>query len=202
MGMFGGGLLGRGPSTIDKIEMLFTDVETKGEKQGYARAAKEYGPIYEKIANEYKETKELFVKQKSAYKNQAYELNKRLENLEKERESLQKQMISVRDDIAKKYNIPPEKIIGLMRVGCVPEMLGILDMIYSYKEKKLRQAELRGYTKARELYERKIKKLQDELHRLKEKVSSDKEAMQNLVLQMSDEIVKIQMQIAELRIWR
>lgn len=60
MGIFDNGL-----STKEKIEVLFTDVKTKGKKQGYDRAAKEYGVAYRKIERDFKETKELIENQKN-----------------------------------------------------------------------------------------------------------------------------------------
>lgn len=38
-GSFGGGLFNDEPNVLDKVEMLFTDVETEGKKKGYDRAA-------------------------------------------------------------------------------------------------------------------------------------------------------------------
>lgn len=35
-----------GPFFIDKVEMLFTDVEEEGKKRGYSRAAEEYGKVF------------------------------------------------------------------------------------------------------------------------------------------------------------
>ena len=51
-GPFGGGLFNDGPNVIEKVEMLFTDVETEGKKQGNDRAAREYGKVYRDIENE------------------------------------------------------------------------------------------------------------------------------------------------------
>ena len=45
-GLFDMGPFGTGPDIIDKVEMLFTDVEKEGKKKGYSRAAEEYGKVF------------------------------------------------------------------------------------------------------------------------------------------------------------
>ncbi len=202
LGVLGGGLFDNGPSIKEKIEMLFTDVETEGKKQGYARAAKEYEAAYREIEREFKETKELIENQKNAYGDQAYQFIERLEALEKQKEALQKQINSKINDISKKYNIPAGEIREPMATGAAIGLatIGIFGMIYSYKEKKLRQAEQRGYAEAKELYETKIQKLKDELHRLKENGNSEIKTLLNQISQILNAIAEEEMQIAELKI--
>lgn len=77
---------------------------------------------------------------------------------------------------------------------------GILDIIYSYKEKRLKKAEQKGYLEAKELYEEKIKRLQDKLKRLMEKSDEEIKKMVKLISDILDEIVENQMKIAELKI--
>lgn len=64
---FGGGLLDRGPNIIEKVDMLFKDVETEGKKDGYDRASKEYGKVYRALEEEFKQTKALIEQQKKSY---------------------------------------------------------------------------------------------------------------------------------------
>ena len=40
------------PSFKEKVDMVFTDVDTEGRKQGYAKAAKEYEKIFGAIERE------------------------------------------------------------------------------------------------------------------------------------------------------
>lgn len=217
-GLFGGGinlsniiieglvecLFDNGPSTKDKVEMLFTDVETEGKKQGYDRAAKEYGVAYQKIEREFKETKEFIENQKNVYGTQAYQFIERLEVLEEQKEKLEKQVNSKVNDVSRKYNIPVGEIKGSMAAGTLlaggPVTVDILGIIYSYKEKKLRHAEQRGYAEAKELYETKIQKLKDELQSLKEKGNSEIKKLLNQILEILDAIAVKEMQIAELKI--
>lgn len=204
MGIFDNGL-----STKEKIEVLFTDVETKGKKQGYDRAAKEYGAAYRKIERDFKETKELIENQKNTYGDQAYQFIERLEELEKQKKALQDEV----NFKANAYNIPARKIRGFTAARTLGGIRGagtflvegsttiaILGMIYSYKEKKLRQAEQRGYAEAKELYETKIQELKEELRRLKEKGNSEIKMLLNQISQILDAIAEEEMQIAELKI--
>lgn len=213
-GLFGGGLttgLGlsgdlfeKGPSTKEKIEMIFTDVETKGKKQGYDRAAREYGTVYLKIEKEFKETKEFIENQKNTYGNKAYQFIERLEAFEKQKEALKKELNAKINDVSRKYDISVGDIRRSMESGALLTggfiMIDILGMIYSYKEKKLRQAEQRGYAEAKELYETKIQKLKDEIKRLKEKGDNELKTLLNQISQILDAIVEEEMKIAELKI--
>ncbi|WP_017416456.1 hypothetical protein [Clostridium tunisiense] len=195
--------LKKGPSLVDKVDMLFTDVETEGKKQGYERASKEYEPIYREIENRYKETTILIKSQKNMYGDESYKLIDRLSVLENERESLEKQVDNKAKQLSKTYNIPLEEVRSAMSCGTLlmPAVnFSILDMIYSYKEKKLKKAEQNGYLEAKDLYEDKIKRLKAELNRLKEKGDEDIKKLVDLISDVLGEIVENQMKIAELRI--
>lgn len=76
----------------------------------------------------------------------------------------------------------------------------ILGLIYKHKEKKLKEAEQRGYAEARELYENKISKLKAELRRLKENGNRDIKKLVTMINEIFEAIADEQMKIAELRI--
>lgn len=54
-----GGIFDKGPSLLEKVDMLLTDVETEGKKQGYARAVAEYDKAFRAIEGEYDATKNI-----------------------------------------------------------------------------------------------------------------------------------------------
>ena len=116
-----------------------------------------------------------------------------LQNLIKNWGGLEKQRKLLENDVAKKYNIPLDQIT---RTSCIPTIFrpDISDMIKLWKAKE------QGYIEAKKLYEEKIQKLQDDLYRCKKKGNSEKELLQNTILQILDEICKEEMRIAELRI--
>ena len=193
----------KGPSLSDKVDMLFTDVETEGKKQGYEKASKKYEPIFREIENRYNETKKLIESQKTVYGDQSDKLIEKLSALEKERDSLQAEVDNKAKQVSKAYNIPLGQVRSAMSSGTLlmsDPTFGILDIIYSHKEKKLKKAEHKGYLEAKELYEEKIKRLQAKLDRLKEKGDEDIKKLVNLISDVLDEIAENQMKIAELRI--
>lgn len=204
-GLFGGGLFDDGPNVIEKVEMLFTDVETEGKKQGYDSAAREYGKVYRDIENEFLETKKIIEQQKNSYDNKADSLISKLESLEREKGNLEKQVNDKAKEVSRRFDIPVGDVkkslaSGTLLVGGPTVSVDVLDLIYKHKEKKLKEAKQKGYIEAKRLYENKIDKLKAELRRLKENGNRD---IQNLISMIDEIFVAIadeQMKIAELRI--
>lgn len=204
-GPFGGGLFDDGPNIVEKVEMLFTDVETEGKKQGYDRASREYGKVYRAIETEFLETKKLVEQQKNGYDNKADVLINKLESLEREKAELEHQVNSKAHDVSRKFDIPIGDVkkslaSGTLLVGGPSVSVDILGLIYKHKEKKLKEAEQRGYAEARELYENKINKLKAELRRLKENGDRDIQKLISMIDEIFEAIADEQMKIAELRI--
>lgn len=203
-GPFGGDLFDRGPSISDKLEMLFKDVETEGKKQGYMRAAEEYGKAFKAVENEFKETKELIENQKYSHDAKVEVLISRLEIMEKQKAELEKQVERKTKDVSTKYNVPMGDVTKSLVAGtlvCIgPENIDILGLIYNHKEKKLKEAEGRGYAEAKELYLEKIANLKKDLLDLKKKGSKEVRELLMLINDLFDSISKEQMKIAELKI--
>jgi hypothetical protein len=191
----------KGPSTIEKIEMLFKDVETEGKKEGYTRAAKEYKKAFRAIETEYKQTKELFESQKDDYYNLSEKLIAKLEELEKQKISIKKQLERNTKDVSDKFHIPIGDVRKAAMAGTlISPSFGILDIIYKHKEKKLKEAEQRGYLEAKELYESKIAKMRRELQELKKQGHADIKKLLDMISDILDAIAEEQMQIAVLKI--
>ena len=191
-------------NTKEKIDLLFMDVETEGKKRGYEKAAKEYRIAYLSVEKEFKEAKELIDNQKNKYGNQAYQYIERLEQLEIRKELLQKQIDSKIKEASIKYKIPIEEINRHM---CAGTLLGPLifisplDILCSLKEKKLLQAEQRGYEEAKkEIFEPKIRFLKEELVRLKQKGNNEINTLINQISDIINEIAKKELEIAELKL--
>lgn len=191
------------PSIIDKVEMLFTDVEEEGRKRGYSRAAEEYGKVFRSIESEYKQAKELIESQKNMYDIQSDALIEKLEALENKKRRLENQVEQKTKAVSEKCDIPisavKECVASNSMIGMSVTM-SILGAIYDHKEKKLREAEERGYSEAKKLYEEKIGKLKKELEELKRKGSAKIQEMSNMIIEILDAIADEQMKIAELEI--
>ena len=203
---FGDGLFNDEPNVIEKVEMLFTDVETEGKKQGYDRAAHEYGKVYRNLENEFLETKKLIEQQKSSYDNRADILISKLEFLECEKTNLEKQVNDKAREVSHRFDIPIDDIKKSLTSGTLlvdgDGLLtsNILNLIYRHKEKKLKEAEQRGYAEARKLYENKIYKLKAELKKLKENGNRDIQKLIIMIDEIFAAIADEQMKIAELKI--
>lgn len=193
----------KGPSITEKVDMLFKDVETEGKKQGYKRAAREYEKAFRVIENEYKQTKELIQSQKSNYGNQSEKLIEKLSELEKQKKSLEEQLERKMKAVSVKYGIPTGEVRRFAATGSlisITSTLGILDLIYSYKEKKLRKAEEWGYLEAKELYEEKIGNMKKDLQELKKKGNADIKNLLDMISDLLHAIAEEQMKIADLKI--
>lgn len=207
-GLFDMGPFGTGPDIIDKVEMLFTDVEKEGKKKGYSRAAEEYGKVFRSIESEYKQAKELIESQKNMYDMQSDALIEKLEALEKQKRRLENQVEQKTKAVSEKYDISVSQVKeGLnSSTGLIAsEPWGspgsiLLDIAYDHKVKKLREAERDGYLEAKKLYEEKIGKLKKELEELKRKGSAEIQEMSNMIIEILDAIADEQMKIAELKI--
>lgn len=192
-----------GPSLIDKLDMLLTDVETEGKKQGYDKAAREYSVAFDAIESEYKSAREMIDNQKKENDEKSELLIQKYEELVRTREELQSKVSSKTNEVSQKYNTSPGVILQAIAGGNVfapTPQIDILGLIYSHKEKKLREAERQGYAEAEELYEKKIFSLQRELDVLKEKGNAEIRRLVSLTADVLSAISDEQMKIAALRI--
>ena len=198
-------LLGQNePNIIEKVDMLFKDVEVEGKKLGYEKAAKEYGKAFRAIKKEYKDTKQLIEEQKKSYDTKSEDLILKLEILEKEKGKLEKEIKRKIKDVSAKYDVSVEDVTHSVACGALlvggPVILDVLGIIYSHKEKKLREAEQRGYIEAKKLYEEKIEKLKKDLKELKNKGNKEISELIEMINKILDDIADEQMKIAELKI--
>lgn len=188
---------------LDKINIIFTDVEIEGKKKGYEKASKEYELIFLKLENQYRETERLINIEKNFYGNKSQNLIDKLSDLENERDALKMRVNHQVDKISKYYNVSSASIGLSMMNGTllIPNSnFGVIDIIYRYKDKKMKKAEQYGYLEAKAIYEEKIKKLQNELIILKESGNYEIRKLVDLISDVLKEIVNIQTSITELKI--
>lgn len=198
-----GGIFDKGPSLLEKVDMLLTDVETEGKKQGYARAVAEYDKAFRAIEGEYDATKKLIEYQKDTYDTQSDALIEKLSELEHQKEKLENQVMQKTKDVSVKYDIPIPKVQRSLVAGTLimgSDTVDVLGIIYRHKERKLREAEQRGYLEAKELYETKIAKLKSDMAILKNKGTAKIKELLNMIDEILAAIAEKQMEIAELKI--
>ena len=189
--------VGKAPSGLQNIKMLLTDVETEGQKQGYARAAKEYEAAFEIVESEFQRVKSCFDIKKTNLDGQSEALVLLLERLEREKAACQKEVDRNARKVADKHGISISDVKTSFGYSYQVDIVGCL--ISQYQENKLREAEQRGYVEAKKLYEAKLQKLKSELAELRQKCSFQVKEMLVLIDDLLDAIAKEQTNIAELK---
>lgn len=188
---------------FDKLDLLFTDVETEGRKQGYAQAAAEYEKVFRSIKCEYEKTKELIESQKNMYDRQSDALIEKLEALEKQKKKLENQVRKKTKEMSDKYAIPEHQLQTALASGTSfvsgPIFFDVIGIIIHHKERRLREAKQHGYIEARKLYVEKIDRLKKDLAALKIKGNSEIEEMIHMINEILEAISGEQMKIAELK---
>lgn len=192
-----GGIL----DTLEKIDTILTDVDTEGEKRGYERAAAEYDAAYERIENEYLTAKKLLDQQMANKDAEASRLISKLQHLEEDKKNLERRVREKTKQVSNKYDIPVSSVLQSLASGTLlMGGTGVLDLIYRYKSKKLKEAEEKGYAEARRLYKKKIRELKDNLELLKKKGDAELQELAKLITDAIKEISDAETKIAELEI--
>lgn len=174
--------------------VLFGDIETEGKKQGYAEAGTIYGDILRRLQEDIFSAKKYYENVESNIDKKNNELLDKLERLNMERESL-------REKVEKRYEIPRDTLCSscLSAGGVILAGLGAF-VYYEYRKKKLLEAKARGFEMAKKEYEEKINKERDNLSLLKRMKRNHISEKMKLMDDLLDEIVKVESEIAELRI--
>ena len=194
------------PNRVEKIKTVFSDVETDGKKEGYKEAAREYERVYEEIEENYRKMIQMVKEQQSSYNATMDKLISRLEELEGKKESLSGQIERKANEVSGKYNIPKEDVKRAAVSGTLltgdgfSYPIGVLNLVYQYKERKYIEAKRQGYAEAKALYEKKIKKLKAEMNRLQSENDVNMQNFQRTIDQLLDAIVDKETQVAELRV--
>lgn len=190
---------------MKKLNLLFSDVETKGKIQGAERASIEFRKIYRDIENEFIETKKVIEQQKKSNDNNFDILISKLDSLTQEKILLEKQVKIKEIEVSNRFDIPVKEVNNSMSV-CTSSLVspvligGVLELAYKIKKNKLEKSEKIGYEESKKLYENKIEKLRKELDRLKENGNHDIKELISVITEIFKAIADEQMKIAQLRI--
>lgn len=193
----------RAIDTVDKVGLLFTDVEVEGKKRGYERAAAEYEETFIRLEKLYRETQD-FMKIRIQEENRvADELIQKLHALEEEKEKITREVQIKVSDVASTYHVPETTVAKSFSGGTIFNInstLGILDFVVYKKGKKLCEAEAKGYTEAKHSFDAKIKQLQQNYEILKRKSEREVQNLLSLIQNILNDIVIEETKIAELKI--
>lgn len=119
---------------IDNVEIILTDVETEGKKQGYARAAREYEKVFASLQTEWANAAQMIEASRESQTAEDRELIARLQMAESRKERLKQQLDEKARQLSKKQGIPiasvQAAIAGTGSLFALPVMpqIDILDM--------------------------------------------------------------------------
>lgn len=193
----------RAIDTVDKVGLLFTDVEVEGKKRGYERAAAEYEEAFIRLEKLYKETQDFLEIRIQEENRVADELIQKLRALEKEKEKITMEVQIKVSDVASTYHVPETTVAKAFSGGTIFNInstLGILDFVAYKKGKKLCEAEAKGYIEAKHSFDAKIKQLQQNYEILKRKSEREVQNLLSLIQDILNDIVIEETKIAELKI--
>lgn len=191
---------------IDNIELLLTDVETEGKKQGYARAAKEYERVFASLQREWASAAQMIEARKESQTAEDRELITRLQAAEGRKERLKQQLDEKARRLSAKQGIPIASVQAAVGGTCslfdlpVVPRIDILDIVARKKREKMVKAERAGYLEAKALYEEKLRKEREKLEKLKEKGSAEIQKLVDIAVSALSSISKTEMEIADLEI--
>lgn len=185
---------------------LTGDMETEGKKAGYDQAAREYKRTFKRIEKEYKEAKQLIEEQTERYDNQSEDLINKLERLENRRKRLEQKRKRQVKLVAEQYGTSVKALENVARCSGKASFIrgwdntSVIEGIYFYKKRKFIKARQQGYEEARDLYERKISALQNQLAQLKRQGDKKTKELLTMMEKILFSISEEQMKIADLHI--
>ena len=193
--------------TIKTVDALITDQKTEGRKEGYADAVLEYKPVYSDLKKKYDKLIADIESKRTDLDVCSDEGLKELVKLEKERDRLKVELNNKAKDTSAAFNVPISSILSALNSGS----LGLIDSpsIWKYDfrdsiiiKKKIErmQARKEGYIEAKVLYEEKMQKLKSHYKKVKADADAKLTDYANRVSALLDEIEKIKLQIADLKI--
>lgn len=194
----------RGPSVLDKIDVVLTDVETEGRKRGYTKAAEMYTAAIESLEKEYASAAELLRNRRDAFNTATEELCAKLEELTRKKEALEAEMNRKTVRVARVFDMPVSEVMK----HCVVERrpnggicgLLVLDLVYACKKGMLQEAEQQGFMEARQAYEEKLATLRANLRQVVVKTDETMRRYSEFYEALLEEIAQMETRVAELNV--
>lgn len=187
---------------IKDIKSTDEKVYSDAEKRGYIKASKEYGAVFANIQEEYNKAKEEFERVIMQNDIHAEQLISQHEQLVATRKILENEVEQRAKRIAEKSGISLGTVKGVISGNTFGSTSGadLLSFLYAYKEKKIREAECKGYNRAKKEYEKKIRVLKREFEELQTMSTQKIAEFRSLIADVLSAIGDEQMKIATLRI--
>lgn len=196
----------RGAELIDEgikdIKSSDEQIYIDAEKRGYARASKEYGVVFSEIQSEYNQAKQRFeqiIREDNIYSEQLITQHEQLLATRKSLEAEAERKVKM---VAEKSGVSTGAVKRAIS-GNVFSYTGSVDlfaMLHNYKEKKIREAECKGYNRAKTEYEKKICTLKREFEELQSMCNHKIQELHDLIANVLTAIGDERMKIATMKI--
>lgn len=183
------------PMSKENIEII-KDPVTKGKKDGYARAAKEFEPVLAKIRQECEEIRNLHIKNKEEQNTHAEVLLDKLKKLEDEKARLD----NVNEEKSKMVESKLGMSAGSLTLNGSFTLLDILNPLLLLRKSRYNKAEIEGYIEARKIFEEKIQIEKNKIIELKNECNEDMKQMLQLIADILSEIANVELRIAEMKL--
>jgi len=183
------------PLSKENIEII-KDPVTKGKKDGYTRAAKEFEPVLAKIRQECEEIRNLHIKNKEEQNTQAEVLLDELKKLEVEKARLDKENEEKTKIIENKFGMSA----GTLSVDGTLFITGIFNPLLMVRKMKYNKSEIEGYKEARTIFEGKIEIEKNKIIELKNECNDNMKQMLQFIADILSEIANVELRIAEMKL--
>lgn len=187
---------------IRDIKAADEKVYIDAEKRGYIRASKEYEVVFAEIQAEYNQAKQRFeriIHEKNVHSEQ---LISQYEQLVVVRKALEAEVERMTKRVAEKSGVSTRVVKNSIFDNAFSSnnSIELLSLLHCYREKKICEAECKGYNRAKREYEKKIGVLKREFEELQSMSNKKIEELHALIVDVLAAISDEQMKIATLKI--
>lgn len=114
-------------NALEAVEVVTSDVKDEGHKRGYERAVKEYNVAFQRVKNEYDETKEIFNAQITYNRAESSRLLLKLKELNEKKKKLELEVAEKSKKVSRELNIPLASISDSLKKG--KSIIGIQTLV-------------------------------------------------------------------------
>lgn len=187
---------------IKDIKSADKQIYIDAEKRGYVKASEEYKTVFNKIQEEYSKAKQEFeriIRDEDSY---SEHLISQYEELVLIRKRLEAEVEKRAEMIADKCGISTNTLMSSIsdNLFSITSNYDLLSILRNYQEKKMLEAECKGYARAKKNYEKKIYALKQEFEELQSLSNQKIEEIHSLITDVLNAISDEHMKIAALKI--
>lgn len=183
------------PLSKDEIEII-KDPITKGKKDGYSRAAKEFEPALIKMREECESIRNIHIKNKKEQDKYSDELLDKLKTLEEKKMHLNKIFEERTKSVESQFGMAT----GSLALNGPFEFLDVFNPLLLLRKSRYNKAEVEGYKEARGIFEEKIVIEKNKIIELKNECNEDMKKILQFIADILNEIACVELRIAEMKL--